>query len=249
MSQERLDDIKCELCTWMAKSKGSKRELLSLLGKLVFLGRVIKAGRIFTKRLFQASCKLKFLHHRIRLNKETIRDIEWWLFLIDNWNRKSLFYDEFWTTNFDIHLHTDASNKGYGAIYKTNWFSIPFSSFETSRSIAWRELLAVVTACATWGNRLAGRRLLIFCDKSSIVNAVNNGTSGCPALMTLICSLFLICGIYGFDCRLRYIESSRNVAADLLSRRELSRFHQEFPEADLQPTEAVTSELFPYDIP
>ena len=52
MSNERLDSIFDELKRWLNNYKGTKRELLSLIGKLIFLCRIVVPGRIFLRRLY-----------------------------------------------------------------------------------------------------------------------------------------------------------------------------------------------------
>jgi hypothetical protein len=59
-----------------------------------------------------------------------------------------------------ITLYTDASGFGIGAVFEDQWFSERLSEDEQSRSIAWRELFAVVVACRTWGTHLRRRLLL-----------------------------------------------------------------------------------------
>jgi hypothetical protein len=157
MSDERLSDVIDELNLWEQRSYGTKRELLSLLGKLVFLSRVIRPGRIFCRRLFTLSSKVKHLHHRVRISKESGLDIRWWLKFATAWNQTSMFYDDMWTTSASLELATDASNIGYGGVFKSKWFKGLFSEVQKVRSIAWRELYAIVVACKIWSSLLTSR--------------------------------------------------------------------------------------------
>ena len=103
-------------------------------------------------------------------------------------------------------------------------------------SIAYRELLAVVTVCACWGKLLSGRKVLLECDNSSVVFCVNQGTSKSPAVMTLIRQLFFIAARYNFDLRLTHVAGVLNVAADLLSSLRVVEFRKGFPGADVTGT-------------
>jgi hypothetical protein len=58
MSSERICDGMIELKSWTHRKSGTKRRLLSVLGKLVFLSWVIRPGRVFLRRLFALSCKV-----------------------------------------------------------------------------------------------------------------------------------------------------------------------------------------------
>ena len=53
MSQDKLKETKMELNTWLYKNSANRREVESLIGKLQFLAKCVKAGRIFLSRLIQ----------------------------------------------------------------------------------------------------------------------------------------------------------------------------------------------------
>ena len=242
MSAERLADVFDELRRWLNNYKGTKRELLSLLGKLVYLCRIIKPGRIFIRRLFDLSKTVKSLHHHVRLSAEASADVLWWLSFCSSWNQRSVFYDDDWTRGDTIHLASDASGTGIGGILGNHWYARILTVGERVTSIAFRELLAVVTACACWGHMLAGRRLLFECDNKAVVACVNSGTSKCSAIMSLIRHLFYIAAASCFDIRMVHVSGDSNIAADLLSRMRLDEFHVKFPAADFVGTRFLCSD-------
>ena len=49
MSKERFNDVLDKLESWRDKKHGTKRALLSLLGKLVFMCQIISPGRTFIR--------------------------------------------------------------------------------------------------------------------------------------------------------------------------------------------------------
>ena len=55
ISAERLDEIRELVLSWTTKAWASKREVLSLLGKLNFSAQVVHDGSKFTRRLVQAN--------------------------------------------------------------------------------------------------------------------------------------------------------------------------------------------------
>jgi len=59
--------------------KCTKREPLSLIGKLSFACKVVPAGRIFLRRMTDLSTKVIRLHHRIRIIIYAHLDMQWWL--------------------------------------------------------------------------------------------------------------------------------------------------------------------------
>ena len=224
MSESQLSAIKTELQSWLGRKTGKKRELLSLIGKLVFLSRVIQPGRIFLRRLITMSMKGKQLFHKIRLSSDAKDDILWWLSCADAWNSKSVFLNDFWSSSGDLQMYTDASGTGIGGVLGTYWYLDYLSPAEQTKSIAWRELLAVVVACRTWGSLLTGLRIQLFCDNESVVSIVNSGSSKCGEIMALVRSLFFIAVKFNFDIRLRHVSGVLNIDADLLSRGRLDEF-------------------------
>ena len=53
ISDERLHDIKREVNLWVCKKSCTKRQLLSLIGKLEFICKVVRHGRTFLRRLIE----------------------------------------------------------------------------------------------------------------------------------------------------------------------------------------------------
>ena len=77
ISDERFNDVLKELEYWYDRKKGTKRDLGSLLGKLVFMSQIVIPGRIFTRRLFDLSCHVKYLHYIVKLSVAARADIDW----------------------------------------------------------------------------------------------------------------------------------------------------------------------------
>ena len=75
---------------WRARKACSKRELLSLIGNLQHVCRVVKPGRVFLCRMIDLASGVKELHHFVRLNKGFRSDLEWWALFLREWNGVSL---------------------------------------------------------------------------------------------------------------------------------------------------------------
>lgn len=72
----RLHEISTELAQWIDRTHATKREILSLVGKLSWASECIPFGRIFVRRLLDLAHKLKFLHHKTPLNHEFRADLD-----------------------------------------------------------------------------------------------------------------------------------------------------------------------------
>ena len=77
ISREKMEDIKEELATWLYKTKARRREVESLIGKLQFMAKCVRAGRIFISRLIQW-IRTMDRSKTYRVPLEARKDIAWW---------------------------------------------------------------------------------------------------------------------------------------------------------------------------
>ncbi|KAL5457463.1 hypothetical protein EMCRGX_G034726 [Ephydatia muelleri] len=75
---DKLEELTGLIRCWLGRHKATKRELLSLIGKLSFAAKVVPAGRLFLRRLIDLSTTARQLHHHVTLNAEARADIKWW---------------------------------------------------------------------------------------------------------------------------------------------------------------------------
>ena len=101
-----------------------------------------------------------------------------------------MFFDDQWSTNVDLHLYTDSSGEAYGAILKKSWIMEKFTKEDQCQNITWKELFAIVVACATWGDRLCQKRILFHCDNLAVVHIIRQGVSKNIDIMSLVITLF-----------------------------------------------------------
>ena len=165
----------------------TKRQLLSLIGKLAFACKVIPAGRIFLRRLLDTAHSVEDLEKQVPITDDTCKDVDWWLRFASEWNGTAFFLEPDWTPAHEFQLFTDAAGSlGYGAFWNGHWFSKPWPANLLNKSIEWKELYAIVAACKTWGKHWSGKRLLFHCDNNAVVHIWLSGRSHCPDLMDLV---------------------------------------------------------------
>ena len=120
---DKLQERTLLIKSWLGKHKTTKRDLLSLIGKLSFAAKVVPSCCLFLHRLIEVSTTVSKLHHHIHLNVEAREDIIWWYTFLPSWNGVSIFLDPNWKDAEAIHLFTDASGTlGYGADFNGAWF-------------------------------------------------------------------------------------------------------------------------------
>ena len=63
------------LPTWLTKKSATKTELQSLIGKLAFVSKCVRPGRLFLTRILDLLRSLRRNQHRIKLTAEFRKDI------------------------------------------------------------------------------------------------------------------------------------------------------------------------------
>ncbi len=233
ISNDRLEEVLEVIQQWRGKRRGKKRELLSLIGKLSFVTRVVAHGRSFLRRFIDTASKAKHLHHYVRLPSGFQADLDWWYYYLEQWNGISMFPDPIWTEASTLDIYTDASNIALSGYYNGAWF---VELTDTTQSIAHRELRALVLAAATWGAEWSSMSILFHCDNMSTVQILNSSTSRCADLMCLLRSLLYIAAKYQFRYKAEYINTKDNTIADSLSRLDFYRFWRIAPDSDVRMT-------------
>ena len=147
---DKFNELTSILPKWLHRKKCTKKELLSLIGKLSFVCKVIRPDRMFLRHLISLSTTVNMLHHHITLNKNAQADINWWIDNLHHFNRKSIIPESLVLTSQDIKLFTDASNIGLGAIYEHHWIQSQWPPTFRPFSIDVKELFAIYAACLTW---------------------------------------------------------------------------------------------------
>jgi len=236
ISEDRLEEALDEIKNWRTKKRGKKRDLLSLIGKLSFISRVVVHGRSFLRRFIDTASKARHLHHYVRLPQGFHADLDWWYLYLAQWNGISMFPDPIWIDASSLHIYTDASDIALSGYYDGAWF---VELTDTSRSIAHRELKALVLAAATWGSSWYHRSIIFHCDNMATVQILNSSTSRCADLMCLLRSLLFIAARYQFRYKPMYINTKDNTIADALSRLDFYRFWHMAPSSDIYMTQTL----------
>ena len=93
MLPEKLVDLTQELDRRSTGRKATKRELHSLIGKLLFAARAVPGGRLLLRHLITLASTVAHLHYWIHLNAEASANITWWHAFLPTWNSTAKFID------------------------------------------------------------------------------------------------------------------------------------------------------------
>ena len=167
---DKVSDILATICKWLGRRMATKRELLSLIGKLSFATKVVPAGRLFLRRLIDLSTTVDRLHHHPRIGAEARADLEWWAHFLPQWNGRAKFLDPQWSGPASLNLYTDASGlHGFGAYFDRAWLRGTWPPHQTlpHRSIQWQDLFAILVAASAWSQRLSRRHVTFHCGSGA----------------------------------------------------------------------------------
>ena len=188
--------------------------------------------------MYVTAAKLREMHFHAQLNSEFCSDLCWWhTFLID-WNGRSLLC---WDDNNCTPNHlirTDASGAwGCGSFWNGQWLQWCWPPEWTHHNIMVKKLVPIVLSCGVWGKQLARSQVLIECDNSSVVVAINNRYTREQTAMRLLRSLWFFVSHFDIDIKCKHIAGVNNSTADYLSRGNLHSFFYLHPQAARQPTQ------------
>ncbi len=91
MSQERQYQILYELKIMSHVKIVTKKKVLSLIGKLSFVTKVVSSGHTFLRHLINLAKSVKYLHYQVKMGVQVRRDIAWWIEYVTDHNGRCMF--------------------------------------------------------------------------------------------------------------------------------------------------------------
>ena len=219
LPNSKLTELRLLIVSWLKKKRASKKELLSLAGKLNWACRVILGGRTFLRRVIDLSMPLRAKNHRTWLNAEARKDLYWWHVALECFHGFTKFPSDIKPPHETF--YTDSCKVAGGGIYRSDWFHSNFSADYpqyANAHINVQELLTVLIAAERWGHTWAGTHVRVLCDNAASVFALNKGTSHSPMLMEIVRKLFWLSIKYNFRLSASHVRGVHNQIADMLSR-------------------------------
>ena len=240
------------------KRKMTVKLLQKLCGFLNFLCRAVLPSRAFTRRLYGAlegKTHLK-AHHHFNITGEMQMDLHTWRLFLESpscFCHPFMDFDKTWHAD-ELDFYTDASRNfslGMGGYCSQEWFSAPWDrSFMSQKqpSIEFLELFAVATGLLLWLHKFQNRRIVVFVDNQSIMNMLNNNSSGCRHCMSLIRLIVLESLIWNVRVFAKHVKSVDNGIADALSHFQWGRYKRLTKDMDMNEHGcAVPHELWPME--
>ena len=216
------------------RKKLSRRELERLGGYLAHCSKVVKGGRTFCRRIYDAMGTVREPYFKVRIDKGFREDIRWWYGFASQFNGKAKILGRFAA---HIATYSDASSWGYGASHGNDWQAGSFNKADDRglegilghhhrapppscdhAHINVREMWAAYSAALSWGSGWADAAVVMITDSTTVRAALNTGRSKSPEIMFYIRRLFWLACEHNFEFSSVYIRSGDNTVCDALSR-------------------------------
>ena len=188
------------------------------------------------RRMYSVALGACELDYFTRLNQGFWSDLYWWHIFLQDWNGVSLL-QQARAPQPHIILQTDALGTCMGlwsSSLPPQWFQLQWPEAWSSVAIMVKELVPIVLACAVWGPQLARKMVLVQCDNTGVVVAVQLRTSKDQYAMHLLRCLWFFTAYYDIVVNIEHIPWESNCAADHLSRNCVQSFIS-VPQASLLP--------------
>ena len=121
---EKMDEIVPLVKSWQRKTRSTKVQLQSLIGKLQFVTKCVRQSRIFLNRLLETLRNMG-KKKSINLSASFRKDLRWWALFIEKFNGVSFIPPLVWAEP-DVIFSTDSCLTGCGGICGLEYFHVAY---------------------------------------------------------------------------------------------------------------------------
>ena len=230
LPQDKLEKCVATISDFLTRKKVTLKEVQSLTGLLNFACSVVVPGRAFLRRLIDLTLGIRFPNHFIRLTREVKLDLQLWQSFLTNFNGRTFFLEDTWSSSDKLQLYTDAAGAlGFGAVFGSKWCYGKWPSNWLHRNIAFLEFYPIVLSLHLWGHEMQNRCILFFTDNEALVHVINKQSCKDKALMFFMRALVLVCLRNNILFRAKHVRGVHNTLADSLSRLQVETFQRLAP--------------------
>jgi hypothetical protein len=209
--------------------------LARLLGKMLFASPLIEGSRVHMQAMLAQFAGLVVDWQRgtvewkrgwkpMTVGASFWRDLEWWR---EVFSRGNAVRSEKTARAVAAISGTDASDWGTGQLVwidgEREEVQLRFTECEQLHSINWRELLGIWRILQTWGERLAGRLLLIEADNMVAIRVSRTGHSRKEDMQELVVRILETARRFAIELKLVHTPGALLIRPDQTSRGDLVR--------------------------
>ena len=203
---------------WAKKTVATKQEIQSILGKLMWVSRVVRYSRCFVGRIIAILKGLRSQKQKVTLSVEIKKDFLWWSVFLPVFNGIELLVP---TTVF-CSIIGDATLQGGGCWNERQkeYFSrmFPVHLQDHHIPIHLKEFFVAIVAAKLWGHLLEGKRVAFYCDNEAVVKTMIYQKPKDPELQKCLREMLFIVCKYRFQPVFLRVTTEDNDIADYISR-------------------------------
>lgn len=238
LPQEKMGKLKNEILFFDNRKRATKKQLQRLAGILGHCSKVVRGGRVFSRRVIDTLKGLPEANVRITLSKEFKLDLLWWKNFAAYFNGTTCIIEK---DPMGPCFYSDASLMGYGATHDNDWVAGYFNTDEVPRDISrcklchehwWNlavedeycsninvlEILPILLMVYKYGHSWRNQTVLWYTDNAQVMYSVNKGSSGNEGCMRILRFIFWASFWWNFHLICRHIPGEINIIPDYLSR-------------------------------
>ena len=219
--EEKLRNIIGELEYWRNKGNATRREIQSIIGKLLHIAKCVKPARLFIGRML---CTLRRApdRGRISLDADFRQDIKWFLDFLPSYNGVSVMKHLEMLPDHEIYL--DACLTGCGAISGSHFYHVQFPEFirKENHHISRLELLNIMVACQAFCELWKQHSVCVYCDNEAAVTVLQSGRSRDPYMLSCARQIWMFSAQYEFTVVAKHMKAEHMTLPDALSRYHLN---------------------------
>ena len=192
----------------------TRRQLQSVIGRIVHVAKCVAPARLFAARLLDALRGPHQLNYKVDHNIRA--DLAWFIQYLHQWNGVAYIP----SAQVSATIYTDACMKGIGATDGKNAYAAKLApQVTTDYHITEIEGFNVLLACdAFLGPTHRAKTILVRCDNKPAVQVFATGRGHNPVLLDTARKLWLLQAALHINIIFVHIPGSENENADILSR-------------------------------
>ena len=210
--QEKCLQILDACRLYITKKYITRKQLQSLLGKLLYLHRCVPASRSFVNRLLNT---LRTSTYKVIITEEMKKDLSWFIQFLVRFNGKLLFPDK----RQEIDVYVDASLSGLGAYWNNNVYAVSRPILSTAGfNITHLEMMNVMLSLRVFAHAWEGKKIRFHIDNQAVVYSLKFGKVKDNILQSIARTIWLLAASHDIQLQYSHIPGILNKEADALSR-------------------------------